>query len=529
MQSTAFTDKLPSVSAPLIAQKKSNRLIFIFIAGIALCLAPLLVLLGSDVGFSTLLAGTAVLVGLVLIVRWPVVGFYAAAACALLVEQDPLVVDGKVSYYLYIFYWPPQLAGLIERPIGFLLLFTFLIVICHRFAKREKLLQGGNLLWPMLFFLLCVVMGAAHGLATGGNLKIVVLEVRPFEYLFLSYLLAVNLITDKKQVRILFWFVIVCAGIKALQGTYIYLVQYHGSLLGHNEIMAHEESFFFVAVLLLAIIFILHANHRPQFFTILLLLPLLGIALVGNQRRTDYIALLIGALVAWAITFIVKPHARKPLLTGMIIFLLAGGAYVLAFANSTGGLSEPARAVLSLIRPDPRDAASNLYRTIENYDLKYTLKQNPLLGYGFGKEFLQPIPLPNILSLDPYYLYVPHNTIYWVWMRLGPLGYFALWLVFGSIVVRGCMVARQLRDTYLRSVAIFVVAITFMEVIAAYADYQLFFYRNIIYLGLLVGVLVKLPALDKDKNMTKEKEQTTDEASDGVRLPASALVGGKRA
>src|SRR5712692_6748220 len=218
----------------------------------------------------------------------------------------------------------------------------------------------------------------------------------------------------------------------------------------------------------------------------------------------------------------VKPQARKWLLTCMLIFVALGGAYVAAFWHSSGGFGEPARAIISFFYPDPRDSASNLYRLIENYDLKFTEHQNPLLGMGFGKQFLQPITLPNILSLDPYYLFIPHNTIYWIWMRLGPLGYFALWYLIGAIIVRGCIIVRQLHDRYLQLVAIYVVAVTFMEVIVAYADYQLFFYRNVIYLGLLVGILLKLPELDQ------KKEQPVHETAHGVRQLATSGMGSQR-
>jgi len=122
------------------------------------------------------------------------------------------------------------------------------------------------------------------------------------------------------------------------------------------------------------------------------------------------------------------------------------------------------------------------------------------MGLGFGKQFLQPIPLPDISTLDQYYLYIPHNTIYWVWMRLGPIGYLAFWYLIGAIIVRGCLIARRLRDRYLQLIAIYIVGVTFMEVIVAFADYQLYFYRNVIYLGLLAGILMKLPAFDKKED-----------------------------
>ena len=119
--------------------------------------------------------------------------------------------------------------------------------------------------------------------------------------------------------------------------------------------------------------------------------------------------------------------------------------------------------------------------------------------------------LPNILDLDPYYLYVPHNTIYWVMMRLGALGFFALWYLIGALVVRGCQIARSLLDPYLQLVAIYVVSVTFMEVILAYADYQLFFYRNVIYLGLLAGILMRLPKIDA----AQAAQATADKATAG--------------
>ena len=141
------------------------------------------------------------------------------------------------------------------------------------------------------------------------------------------------------------------------------------------------------------------------------------------------------------------------------------------------------------------------------------------MGLGFGKPFLQPVPLPNIVTTDPYYNYIPHNTIYWIWMRLGPIGYLALWYLFGAIIIRGCLIARQLRDSYLQSVAIYIVAMVFMEVVVAFADYQLFFYRNVIYLGLLAGILIKLPTLDE------KKEQPAHEAAHSDRRLTASGVG----
>lgn len=488
-------------------KRQSDHRLAIGVFVTALVLTPLLVLVGITSGVVILLASLVVIICVALIMRWPILSLYFVLACVVLIEQQPLDYP-ILTDRLTIYYWPPSLAGLIERPIGFLILFAFLVIICYRLLKRQSGLRGGGLIWPFAFLLCCVVMGIVHGLTSGGNFKIIVLEIRPFWYMFLAYLLAYNLIKHKDHLRAFFWVTIIGAGIKGLQGTYIYLVLLQGHLTDERQMMAHEESFFFVAFLLLIALFYLHHRYRPQLRTALWLTPVVLIALVANQRRTDYLALLLGLAVSWSLVFCIKPKARKGLIIGMLVCLLLGTTYVLAFSHSSGALGSPARGILSVIDPttaNASDSISNMYRQIENYDLTYTVKQNQLLGLGFGKPFPQPLPLIDLSTGDPAlggnpFQFIPHNTVYWIWMRMGPLGYSALWFLIGSVVVRGCLTARQLKDPFLQLFAIYVVATTIMEVLVAYGDYQLFFYRNVLYMGLLFGILMKLPSLDTQSN-----------------------------
>ena len=497
---TSLSAATRDVSAMLRTRQHSDIILFLAIFLVTLCLTPVIVLGGWVIGFSYVLAILVALLFALIIIRWPVVGLFIIVGCALVIEQDPILV-GNLTLYVYVFYWPTRLQGLVDRPIGFLFFFILLVLVCHNLVRRQKVLQGGKLILPFLFFILCVAMGIVHGLTSGGDFRIMVLEIRSFEYLFLSYILAYNLFTRFEHVRLFFWFVIFGAGLKGLQGTYVYLIVLHGKLDNINQIMPHEDSFFFAALLLLIVLFILHHAYRPQLIAALIVSPFVVIALVGNERRADYAALLIGIGIAWVLIFLVKPQYRKRLIIILVTTLLLGGAYVLAFAHASGTIAKPAQSIISIFSPTvgSRDYLSNLYRYIEDADLKFTVKQSPLIGWGFGKPFLQPVPLPNIITLDPYYLYIPHNTIYWVWMRMGAIGYGAFWFLIGAIVVRGCFIARQLRNPYLQLVAIFVVAIVFMEIAVAYADYQFYFYRNVIYLGLLVGMLLKLPSMDKEE------------------------------
>lgn len=515
----------------LVRRRRRDTFLYVGILLVAVGFTPFLVI-GSVNSLILMIGGLVALVVAVLILYRPIIGFYVVVACTVLVEQDALTQQNNAGVdilqtpiftdKLDIFHWPPGLEGIIERPIGFLFLFMLLTLMLRRSIKHEPLLQGGYFLKPFLFFLFCVALGIVHGVTSGGDVKIIVVEVRPFWYMFMAYLLTCNLVTKKVHLHTFFWIVIIGAGIKSLQGVYILVVLLHGQLTFRN-IMAHEESFFFISLIMLVFLLSVYHRYRPQLLAGLVVLPTVVVALVANQRRADYLALLVGLMVAWVFFLWTKPEARIKLIVGMLLCVTLGGGYVLLFAHSSNVFAEPARAITSIFQPDPQDAASNQYRVIENFDLKYTAKQNPLLGLGFGKPFYQPIPLTNIGTLDQNYLLIPHNTIYWVWMRLGLVGFLALWLLFGSVIARGGYIIRHLRDSYLRMTAVYIVATIFMAIFVAFADYQLFVFRNVIFIGLIAGILTKLSTIDEDEHLKKIKVQ--EQESQVVEDPQKVLIG----
>lgn len=506
----------PTAAAEMASERlRFERRAYLFVLTSALAVTALFVYGAYKLSFGLMVA-LLVVVLLLLTIAWrPIVAFYVVAICVVVVEQEPLQFN-VLTDQLNVYYWPAHLAGLVERPIGFLFLYTLLVLLLRNFATRRPLLQGGKFNGAVLFLMGCVLWGVLHGLQVGGQFKLIVLEVRPFEYLFFAYVLAYNLVTTKRQIIAFFWVVIAGAGIKAMQAMYIVYGMLHGSRGSLNEIMSHEDSFFWVALVLLAVLFLLQYRYRAQMRLAWLIVPFALIAVYDNNRRADYVALMLGAAAAWILVIAARPSGRlKHIVTFATIGVLAGG-YILIFSHVPGSLGAPARSVMSTVSPsasDLRDVLSNLYRVYENTDLLYTFHQSPLLGWGYGRDFLQPMPLPNILVNDPYYLLVPHNTILWVLMSLGVVGFAALWYFFGSLIVRGCQFARQISDPYLQLVAIYVVAISIMEVTVAYADYQLFFYRNVIYVGLLAAILARLPLIDAEqtKREREEREQVERE------------------
>src|SRR5262249_27552514 len=166
--------KLPaeevSASGWMTRVQRSDQLLYALMVATALGATPLLVLGNASLGVGLMLSVIAALSALIAVALWPIAGLYFVIGAVVLVEQEniatPILTDR-----LYVFHWTPELEGLIERPFGFFLLVLFLVVIGRNLSRRRPMLHGGELLLPFLAFLLCVTVGVAHGLASGGTFR----------------------------------------------------------------------------------------------------------------------------------------------------------------------------------------------------------------------------------------------------------------------------------------------------------------------------------------------------------------------
>ena len=109
-----------------IARKSSRAYIALFVA--TLLLTPLLILVGADQGYGTVLAALAALVVLALVPWKPILSYLTsylrARGGAGASSGTPIGTDR-----LDIFFWPARLQGLPERPIGFFILAILVIIV----------------------------------------------------------------------------------------------------------------------------------------------------------------------------------------------------------------------------------------------------------------------------------------------------------------------------------------------------------------------------------------------------------------
>jgi hypothetical protein len=413
-------------------------------------------------------------------------------------------------------------SGIPVSPAEILMLLALVILVVKRVGAREKPLALGPLFVPVAFYTFMVLFGLVRGMGTGGDLSLALWEARAQVYLFLAYLLAYNLIQDKGQVKVIVWFFLAGVALKGLLGSWRFLVTLGGDLsridefTTYNSILSHEESLLFALFLALAFtLFLFRSDRRQLKFALWLSLPVI-LAFLANERRAGMFALLLCVIIIGLLAYVLLQSRRKLLFVGALVTVIFLPMYVLAFGGSGGLLAQPARAVMSQFNPSERDASSDSYRQIETRNLKYNIGLDPALGQGYGKPIQMFEPLPDISARFSLWEFIPHNTILWVWVRLGLIGFIAFWFMAGSGVIEAVQNAKRLRDPYLKGVAVFCAAAIVVWVMQGALDMGLADFRATILIGTLLGLLASLSRFQEKEEVKTASIAKRQEAAPRV-------------
>lgn len=388
-------------------------------------------------------------------------------------------------------------AGVVN-PIELHFLFLFLIWFIVFSIKKEFSFRRIPVWGSFILFLGWFIFSLVNGMREGGDLLIAMWEVRALFYLSIMYLVVPQMIRQRKHLKILMWIIIGAIAFKGFQG----LARYASmgfNMGGLPTLTNHEDPVFMVTLFILLLSFWLFGVKDLQKSTLLLLLiPLVAAFLIANRRAA------MAALIVSIFTFFVLLPGKLQWkffkwAFPVLIVIIAYGA---AFWNVDNRLSQPVQMVKSGIeRPDieenPRDYYSNLYREYENYNLAYTTRQNTIFGTGFGRAFEMPL---SLVEIDyPLRDFIPHNQIYWIIVKTGSVGFFLFWFFFNSFAFQASWIRSRLKDPYLKSICTVVVVAIIAQMVVSFYDLQLTYYRNMIYLGTLMGMIPVLEELDSDK------------------------------
>ncbi|WP_298819655.1 O-antigen ligase family protein [Chloroflexus sp.] len=389
----------------------------------------------------------------------------------------------SIMYMSDSFSFSPQ-----ELTIVWTLVVWFVRVAAERRLSR---IHFGPLFWPATIFLLFNAIGLAYGLANGGNRVIALWEVRAIFYLPLMLLLAGNLIETRSQLNTLFWVATVALFAKGVAGVWYVHDVLKWDLAGVERIAEHAMSIHFNFFFVLLIAAWLYRDSAARRFSLILMAPFVLFSLIANFRRAGFLTL--GIAIGLIVLLLYLENRR-------LFFLIAPTsaaafvAYLVVFWNNQGPLGILARAVRSVIgQPSARDAASNIYRDLENINIMFTIRSAPLTGIGFGNKFYMVVPMPDI-SFFEWWEYITHNSIMWVWMKIGVIGFFAFILLLALTMLYGARMVRLMPHGQLRVFALTATLYIFTHFVYAYVDMS-WEGGSMVFVGTMMGVINALPQI----------------------------------
>jgi hypothetical protein len=218
---------------------------------------------------------------------------------------------------------------------------------------------------------------------------------------------------------------------------------------------------------------------------------LMSIAIALNNRRIAWLGVGVGLLLIYVL---LPPGRFKSKINRTLIYaspLII--AYVVAGWSSKNPVFKPV-ASISTMFGDNQDTSS-MMRDIENYNLLVSLKTNPLLGMGWGWEYVEQIHAIDISEGFPQYRYLPHNSLLGIIAFSGMLWFSGFWQLVPVAAFFHARVWVSARSYVLRVAAMTSLTALTIVVVEMWGDVG---FNHILVesvLGLAIGLAARLAGL----------------------------------
>jgi hypothetical protein len=352
--------------------------------------------------------------------------------------QSPLYMAGS-AFLTHLNLTFPAQRWMLFSGLDVALVYLFSVALFRMVTGSRLDPSLGDAAAPMRLSALACVAGAlatwAWGMARGGaDVASSLWQVQRVVYLPIVFFLFELSLQGQRDRVALARVLILAACIKAALAIYLraILTPRPGAATIDYATTHADSMLFALALCSVATSALEQWNRRTAFRTAAISLLLVA-GMVANHRRLVWVEVAAGLATAFALS--ARTRIKRSIVRALIVatpFLLVYGA--LGW-NAAGGLFGPVQLVRSVI--DAKADASTEWRDWENYNLFFTLRQNPILGTGYGHGYIEAVKLPEISQVYALYRFLPHNSILGLWAYAGLVGFSLLW----SVVVVGLFLA----------------------------------------------------------------------------------------
>ncbi len=264
------------------------------------------------------------------------------------------------------------------------------------------------------------------GVVRGGDVKQTIWQLHHFVLLFVAAYAMIAICKRPKHLlelgRTILYAGIVRAGVLLL----FYVMVVRATMTARPATMTtHSDTVLFVACIVMTLSYALERRTMKVSLAAAFCTALFTVCLQLNNRRLAWVSLIGAVLVLYAMlpNQRLKKRIKSSLLVVGPVLLL----YISVGWGKTSGIFKPVGALSTMM--GAHEDASSETRNIENFNLLQTLKSGPLLGTGWGHEYIEVSRAYDISEYFKQYRFIPHNSVLGLLAFTGLVGFVATWMV----------------------------------------------------------------------------------------------------
>ncbi|HYX35614.1 MAG TPA: O-antigen ligase family protein [Oligoflexus sp.] len=310
----------------------------------------------------------------------------------------------------------------IPLPFTFFEFFSYYLVLWIIFKGRFR----GSSQFQVLLLVGCAIPAAAWfsailGVPRGNSLAVAYTQIRFIGLMaawsFIGFYLAKNLHDMWRGMQA----ILMATLLKSLYGLAVFFFIFGGALIKREYLIDHLSSFLMATGL-----FFIFGNLFFRKLSTVSLIPwllaafIITIPYLINDRRASF----LGVMIAMGLLpLVISRQKFKKIFWPLVFSVPLVGA--LALFKAAGGKDQA--SLLGIVAHVFAGKSGRIdYREIENFNLYFSVINNPLLGLGFGRPFPIILPMPDISFVFKGFDLIPHNSVLYIWAFAGPLGMAAL-------------------------------------------------------------------------------------------------------
>ncbi len=271
-----------------------------------------------------------------------------------------------------------------------------------------------------------VVFWAAYGYFRGGDAVQMRLQIHEHAIVMVTAVLFAGVYRRVEDFMVLGKIIVAAALFRwAMALLFIRFVLRAKGLVA-DYVLDHGDTVLLVTAFIIIVADAVHTRKKVKIWRVLAMLAALLWTIQVNNRRLAWVSLLLSLPIVYYLASLGSARKRLHRVIWALIPVIT--IYVAVGWGRTERIFKPLLS-FQQVGGETKDLSAES-RTLENLGLAKTVNSAPLMGTGFGHEYLEVSDVLAPKDVFPMYKYDPHNSLVGLAAFMGAIGFFCVWLIF---------------------------------------------------------------------------------------------------